>query len=303
MADLTEIQIGLIVAMVIVVVVELIIILRKRRRGEAMRSGRSPMADRAYNSLLAAEKIYDFMLGQGIVSEEARVLLRDARRDQTAGRYDAAISKSEQAKDILAEAKKRADDIGSEPVAYKPAVALSDLPTDSEGALPEEGMPGQARPKVPDNFMQAKFIISTAEESLLEAERGGKDVAKARAELAKAKKCFEAEDYARALSQALRAKKALSGAPAEPSKGDEDGPAVTDLSGSAPAEMAHMPPKKEACGDEALSCPSCDAQITDDDAFCRKCGAKLEFAALCPGCGAELEPDDAFCRKCGAKLK
>ena len=301
--DITPIQIILIVVMVIVIIVELIIILRRRSRGETVKSGKSPMADRSFNSLLAAEKIYDFMLGQGIVSEEARILLRDARGDQLAGRHDAAISKAEQAKAILAEAKKNADIIGAEPIAYKPAVPLSDLPADSEGALPEEGMPPEAKPKIPDNFLQAKFIISTAEESIKEAERGGKDVSRAKSELSKARTCFDSEDYTRALSQALRAKKILSGAPVEPSKDGEDGSAVTDLSGGERAEMAHPPPKKEGCEDDSLACPSCSSQVTEDDGFCRKCGTKLEFAAVCPSCGAELEPEDSFCRKCGTKLK
>ncbi|MFA5895712.1 MAG: zinc ribbon domain-containing protein [Thermoplasmata archaeon] len=61
-------------------------------------------------------------------------------------------------------------------------------------------------------------------------------------------------------------------------------------------ECAAKPPP----GAEELGCPECGARLGPQDAFCGKCGAKIEYA--CPQCGAVLEPDDTFCGKCGARL-
>jgi class 3 adenylate cyclase len=49
-----------------------------------------------------------------------------------------------------------------------------------------------------------------------------------------------------------------------------------------------------------MECPKCRADNPDDNAFCRKCGAKL--VKLCPQCGSEYLPVDVFCGKCGHDL-
>ena len=60
------------------------------------------------------------------------------------------------------------------------------------------------------------------------------------------------------------------------------------------AECAAKPPV------EAGGCPTCGAALGPNDAFCGKCGARIEYA--CPRCGTALEADDAFCGKCGAQV-
>ncbi len=60
-------------------------------------------------------------------------------------------------------------------------------------------------------------------------------------------------------------------------------------------ECAAKPPPAEESG-----CPSCGAPLGPHDAFCGKCGTRVEYA--CPTCGAVLEPEDSFCGKCGARL-
>lgn len=59
-------------------------------------------------------------------------------------------------------------------------------------------------------------------------------------------------------------------------------------------ECAAKPPPSEG------GCPQCGAPIATGDAFCGRCGTRIEYA--CPNCGAVLEPADGFCGKCGTRV-
>lgn len=61
-------------------------------------------------------------------------------------------------------------------------------------------------------------------------------------------------------------------------------------------ECAAKPPEEA----EESSCPRCGAALGPQDAFCGKCGVKIEYA--CPRCGAAVEADDVFCGKCGTRV-
>ncbi len=82
--------------------------------------------------------------------------------------------------------------------------------------------------------------------------------------------------------------------------------------------------------DDKMACSGCGADVTRNQKFCDKCGAKVEFpevpiiegyndapaaapveqpeaapqpvASFCPSCGAKLEAGQNFCEKCGAKI-
>lgn len=84
--------------------------------------------------------------------------------------------------------------------------------------------------------------------------------------------------------------------------------------------------------DDKMACSGCGADVTRNQKFCDKCGAKVEFpetpviegyndfvsaepvveaqpaaapqpvASFCPSCGAQLEAGQNFCDKCGAKV-
>ena len=60
------------------------------------------------------------------------------------------------------------------------------------------------------------------------------------------------------------------------------------------AECAAKPPPPED------GCPQCSAPLGPHDAFCGRCGSRIEYE--CPQCGAALDPEDTFCGKCGARL-
>ena len=68
---------------------------------------------------------------------------------------------------------------------------------------------------------------------------------------------------------------------------------------------------------EERHCPSCDAVVPDDDAYCFVCGSKLDQDSSelvdvvveeevkerrCPNCNHVLEEDDVYCTACGVKL-
>ncbi len=60
------------------------------------------------------------------------------------------------------------------------------------------------------------------------------------------------------------------------------------------AECAAKPPPPEG------GCPQCSAPLGPQDAFCGRCGCRIEYA--CPQCGEVLAPEDAFCGRCGAQV-
>jgi hypothetical protein len=167
---------------------------------------------------------------------------------------------------------------------------------------PEE-IPAASAPKLPDNYMQSKFMIATAGDAIESASGAGRDVRNAGDALAQARAAFDKAEYGKALSLALRARKLAEGLPVTGPSDDGMAP-VTDigaLSGAA-SESRAQNVSRTVAADATLNCPDCEAHVEEDDAFCRKCGGKLEFALACPGCGKELDEGDAFCRKCGTKV-
>lgn len=51
-------------------------------------------------------------------------------------------------------------------------------------------------------------------------------------------------------------------------------------------------------------CPNCNAEITEGQAFCTKCGKAVEVEKknVCSKCGEELQENQEFCSKCGQKV-
>ena len=69
-----------------------------------------------------------------------------------------------------------------------------------------------------------------------------------------------------------------------------------------------------------MLCPNCGTEIQEEDAFCYKCGYKVEKPVdaptvapytpetqttgdFCPNCGGKVEKEDAFCMRCGYRLQ
>ena len=48
-----------------------------------------------------------------------------------------------------------------------------------------------------------------------------------------------------------------------------------------------------------MVCPTCKQQVTDDSAYCMKCGSKIP---RCQKCGAVIYMKARFCEMCGEKV-
>jgi hypothetical protein len=318
----TELQIILLVVMVAVVFFELWLLRRRRKTRYASKRyvtnyNSSPVSnsnddfDEAFNAITSTEKISAILKAQGVDTGEADMALGEAKRAHSRGDNTYAIAKANTARVTLMSAKKYTI---STKTSLKPAQDLISAPVpemedDESGYGPvsqtPEEIPKESMPKLPDNYLQSKFMLTTAEDSIKAAEGCDKDVSVAWRTLAQARSAFDRAEYGKALSHALKAKKQAEGLPTSPIA-EEGGPAVTDVGAPMPEEVERWKdenppvPKQPDAGE--LSCPKCNNHVSPDDAFCRKCGGKLEFRRLCPGCGIELETGDAFCRKCGTKL-
>jgi ribosomal protein L40E len=315
--------------MIMVLLVEFWLMRRRRKAKFSMPIQETGNSDEAHNAVQSTERIAGVLRAQGVDTSESDMLLEDARRAINRRDYNLAIGKANSARGSLMSAKKYSV---SSRQAAKPAQDLTSLPPPEDESGPAEesgqsaiGEPEAAEKKLPDNFLQAKFMLTTAKEAVDQARRAGKNVNPAVNALKEGAVAFKAQDYGRALSMALKAKKLASGKSV--SVPAEEGPVVTDVGSTVEEELGEWrasekrigPPKAQEgleewkaaekkaeapqAREESLACPSCGAGVSDEDAFCRKCGGKLEFQSLCPQCEAEIEHFDGFCRKCGMKLK
>jgi hypothetical protein len=262
--------------MMVVIIAELIYFIRRRRKRMKLRRGPKgePLSDKAHNLIQTTESISTSLSNQGIRTAEANSLLAEARRFENMGDHTTAIERAEAAKLALIRAK-REQDIGptAQPVQAKPG--SGDMKEEEEG---EEDLVDLS--KLPKNYMQAKFILNSARDLI---EKDNIKSGEAYDFYQKAKGHFDAKDYSKALSLAIKAERLL----------DSE---TVGLIGEEEAEEH----EKEVV--EVQACPECDSEISADDAFCRSCGEKLEFISACPGCDGDIDSGDKFCRKCGHKL-
>lgn len=49
-------------------------------------------------------------------------------------------------------------------------------------------------------------------------------------------------------------------------------------------------------------CPFCGSNISENDNFCGKCGAKFKLQTECSNCGTKNSHNAKFCKKCGTLL-
>ena len=249
--------------------------LRRAPKGESL-------SDKAHNLISTTESISSTLAGQGVNTTEANSIIANAKKFERIGDYSSAIERAEAAKLALIRAK-REREVGATPAPAVKQTAAESEPMEEEQV--EEDVVDLS--KLPKNYMQAKFMLSSAKDLL---DRKGITGGEAYDFYTEAKERFDAEDYSKALTLAIKAERLL----------DSD---TVDLIGEEEAE--EKAPSDEGDEEEVIEvmvCPECDAEVSGDDAFCRSCGEKLEFDTSCPGCDADIESDDKFCRKCGHKL-
>jgi ribosomal protein L40E len=267
--------------MVVVILTELVYFIWRRKK--KMRLRRAPkgetLADKAHNLILTTESISSSLAGQGVDTNPADSILQEAKRLEVRGDYSSAIERAEASKLALLRAK-REHQTHKTPItspAPQPSSQVEPEYQNEEEEGPEENAVDLS--KLPKNYMQAKFMLSTAKDLLDQNDIKDGEAFK---HYQKAKKHFDAEDYSKALSFAIKSERLM------------DSETVGLIGEDEITEEVEI---------ETATCPECDNEITSDDAFCRNCGEKLTFDTLCQGCEAELGPDDKFCRKCGQKLE
>jgi ribosomal protein L40E/uncharacterized protein HemX len=250
-------------------------LLRKKMKTHRVRAARkdSELPDEAHNAVVTTRAIASTLERQGIRSAEVNGWLREAETASQRGNYRVA-------KDLAGKAKDRLLSLKADQSSKGEIAKLEQLSTVGGGE--EITTKELLQKEIPPNLPQSKFSIELAGTALERAQAQGRDVTQATELLEAAKVRFEAKDYGGALTMARLSNRASEGKKVEmPSSAPPATPVSTNLT--------------------ARICPSCGASLGSDDAFCRKCGARLEPPA-CVACGASLLEDDEFCAKCGARV-
>ena len=249
--------------------------LRKRMKNRRIRAAKddSALPDQAHNSVTTTKAIYASLSRQGIQSPEVSGWLREAEMAYERRNFRVTLELTTKAKDRLLTLKSAQASRGD-------LAKLETLPTPGGGE--EITTKELLQKEVPPNLLQSKFSIELAETAIGQGRHVGRDIGQATELLETARSRFEAKDYDSALRVARLSKRSADGQKVEV-------PAKVPAAVPVPAVS---PP---------IECQSCGASLRSDDAFCRKCGARVG-PSDCVSCGASLLADDAFCRKCGTPV-
>lgn len=270
------VQTVLIIAMVITLVVVLVVELKILRTRRIRKAGEGDLPDRAHNELLTTKAVSESLAHGGVRSEPAEEAIREAEAALRLRNYRVTMELAEKARGLLRTAKLRHERHGD--ITKVDEIAAKEAPP--EDVTVKEKLTKE----LPPNYMPAKFSVTIAQEEIDAAKAGGLDTSAAEGHIAEAQTAFEAEDYDGAFRHAVRARRAVETAsPPDVEEAKEGGT-----------------PKRPR--EPGRTCPSCAAPVTEDDAFCRKCGTKMPAVKSCPSCDSAVADDDAFCRKCGTEV-
>lgn len=286
----------LLILMGVVLAFELayIMLRKKRRKGEMFRKKElvETVAEKAHNLIITTESISRTLANQGINTLEADSLLRQARAQETARDYSAAVERAEAAKLVLLRLKRQhtaenqaapSRDPDKRPMNQSlygttdPSLAgesVYSATTSTEEPASEEE---KDLDSLPTNYLQSKFMLDSTRDNL---DRKGISHGEAHDHYLQAKEFFDRKEYSKALSHAIKADRLL------------DTNSVNLIAEEKPSDSEEI---------ENPVCPNCGCEIAEDDTFCRECGQKLG-ESKCPGCGEPIDSADKFCRKCGYKL-
>jgi hypothetical protein len=113
---------------------------------------------------------------------------------------------------------------------------------------------------VPANQDRGKFIIDTTAD-MLEG-KNADETKEARILVDNARRMFEQENFSESLRYAMKARRLLDSEKETTIPASKNREATERI-----AKVVELPAEKK--------CPSCSSQISSDDLFCRKCGAKV----------------------------
>jgi len=249
--------------------------------------------DEAHNAILTTRSVINVMQTKGMDTSSSERVLLNARMALQRKQYDQCMRFCEQARHELTHPTTSAHGSGSEPGASDlEKVAESILKSDSGPSSVDLYTGSKLSVDRNGNYLSAKFEINTAKIDLKEAVDRGSNTSEAQGLLTDAEGAFVAGNYTKALSLALKARRAI----------------------SSEIELETIPLKRVPEGDEAepmpdessglpiQRCKECGAMLDPGDTFCGTCGAKVMLERVCENCGMKSRTNDKFCRKCGASL-
>jgi RNA polymerase subunit RPABC4/transcription elongation factor Spt4 len=250
--------------------------------------------DEAYNAVLTTRSVMNVMQSRGADTKSAETMVASARLAMQRGDYDGCMNFCERARKELTNPSKPAP-------APTSAADRSDLERVAESILGSNNGPSgsdlysgsKLAVDRDGNYLSAKFEINAAKSDLKEAVDGGGDSSDAQGLLTDAEGAFVAGNYTKALSLALRARKAIS---------SEVAIETIPLKRVEGEDTETEPMPDESSGPTAQRCKKCSTLLEPGDTFCGVCGAKVLVERICENCGAKSRANDKFCRKCGASL-
>ena len=298
--------VALAVLMLFVVYFELKVLRRKSK--ESRRA--ALVKDEAFNAVLTTRSVIVALQRQGTNTDKAQRLVDEAKRALQREEYRTCKDICDQAKTELTNPGK--SDALKKTRALKTAASTEEAEPEkdalvrmadeiiatSDSRRTSELYAGTRLQSDHDgNYLSAKFEINTAKVNIQNACDRGEDASIAQKLLADAEKAFAAGSYTKALSLAIKSRKSVNEVAEDEAIKLKKDPESEDEGGQ-DAET----PAEETSEESAGECESCGAALDEDDAFCHKCGTRVEFERECAGCGTTAKAEDTFCRKCGSKV-
>ena len=271
-----------------------------RRKSKDVRAA-SQKKDEAFNAVLTTRSVLNAVRNRGGRIGDAPALLDKAKEAMGRGRYDSCIDLCEKARSELitpssahaslsdgedVEARSRLESVAESIVSTREARVETDTYAGTKLTGPSEG-----------NYLGAKFEMSAAKADIGKAVKSGIDTSAADGLMVEAESAYTAGNYDKALSFAVRARKAVSGAIES-----EEIPLKDEEEESVPEPKVYEVREETARVPAELLCRDCGAVLETGDTFCSICGTKVPPKG-CPSCGAKTRPNDKFCRKCGANIE
>ena len=257
--------------------------------------------DEAFNAILTTRSVINAMQRQGAETSEAQRLVERAKEALQRNDSETAVDICRKAREELVKPSGSRSAIASQGSAqsregdaleeFAESILAADKATKAEVYAGSKLTPGKD-----GDYLCAKFEINAAKADVHKALERGVDTSPGQDLLTSAESAFVAGSYTKALSLAIRARKSVNeraGEEAIPLKRPERDEEV-EPEAAVTAEEVSLNPQG--------NCTSCGAELDADDAFCHKCGTKVERERRCSSCGTIAKSTDAFCRKCGSRV-
>lgn len=256
--------------------------------------------DEAYNAVLTTRSVINVMQRQGVETRTAQTMVEAAKQAMERSDYDRCMDLCEKARDELTSPSRkvsgpsegREDDVFEKERLEK--VAESILAAKNRTSKTDSYKGTKLSTDLDGNFLSAKFEISTAKSDIRKAIDSGLDTSEAQDLMTEAEAAMVVGSYTKALSLAVKARKAVSA--------EAEGETIPLRTGDEPEEPDAEPTAEEMSASSKWECGHCGAPLDASDTFCHKCGARVERERICDSCGTKARSEDTFCRKCGSKV-